>query len=54
MTEPATHSGNTQQNTGQFISECPAEGAVGEDPGSNTSMTVYKIVLYKDPDNDDS
>jgi hypothetical protein len=54
MTEPASHSGNTQQIVGQFIGECQAEGDVAEDPGAGPSATTYKIVLYKDPDTDES
>ena len=54
MTEPATHAGNTQQIVGQFIGECQAEGDIAEDPGAGPSSTTYRIVLYKDPDTDDT
>jgi hypothetical protein len=54
MTEPASHKGNTQEIVGQFIGECQAEGAVAENPGAGPYMTAYKIVLYKDPDTDDT
>lgn len=54
MTEPASHAGNTQQIVGQFIGECQAEGDVAEDPGTGPSATTYRIVLYKDPDTDES
>jgi hypothetical protein len=54
MTEPASHAGNTQQIVGQFIGECQAEGAVAENPGVGPSTNTYRIVLYKDPDTDDT
>jgi len=54
MTAPASHSGNTQEIVGQFVGECQADGDIAEDPGAGTSTTTHKIVLYKDPDANDS
>lgn len=54
MTEPATHQGNTQEIVGQFVADCQAEGAIAPNPGSGPSTTTFKIVLYKDPDTNDT
>jgi hypothetical protein len=55
MTQPTSHSGNTQYVYGQFISECDADGTIEENPpGPGTGPVLYKIILYKDPDSLDS
>jgi hypothetical protein len=55
MTQPTSHSGNTQYVYGQFISECEATGTIEENPpGPGTGPALYKIILYKDPDSQDS
>jgi hypothetical protein len=55
MTRPTSHQGNTQQIYGQFIDACEASGSVVEDPSAiEDSFNLYKIVLYKDPDSQDS
>ena len=55
MTRPTSHSGNTQEVYGQFISECDADGTIEENPpGPGTGPALYKIILYKDPDSRDS
>ncbi len=52
MTQPVTHSGNTQEIYGQFVNDCKASGYVGEDP--DPAAAPFDIVLYKDPINPDS
>ena len=55
MTQRTSHSGNTQEVYGQFISECDADGTIEENPpGPGTGPALYKIILYKDPDSRDS
>ncbi|ADE14573.1 conserved hypothetical protein [Nitrosococcus halophilus Nc 4] len=55
MTRPTSHSGNTQEIYGQFIAECKADGSVIEAPPiDDDDFDLYKIVLYKDPDSQDS
>ncbi len=57
MTRPATHAGNTQELYGQFITECPANAAVVTEPPPGCpggGCPLFKIVLYKDPDTNDS
>lgn len=53
MTRPTTQSGLTQALFGQFIDTCRASGDVSDNPGPGGAL-VYKIVLYKDPDSQDS
>lgn len=58
MTRPATHAGNTQELYGQFITECKANAPVVTAPplpcpGGGCTV-LHKIVLYKDPDTNDS
>jgi hypothetical protein len=55
MTQPTSHSGNTQYVYGQFVSECDADGTIEENPpGPGAGPALYKIILYKDPDSRDS
>ncbi|MEN8132001.1 MAG: Tad domain-containing protein [Pseudomonadota bacterium] len=55
MTRPASHSGNTQEVYGQLVEECEASGTIAENPpGPGTGPTLFKIILYKDPDSIDS
>ena len=52
MIQPASHSGNTQYLHNQFIGDCKAAGDIAEFPeGPGVGFGVYKIILYKDPDN---
>ena len=39
---------------GQFIDSCDVNGTGSSNPGSGSSMLLYKIQLYKDPDSGDS
>ena len=51
MTRKASHSGKTQKIYGQFIENCSADGSVGEDPpGPGEGPSLFKVILYKDPD----
>ncbi len=51
MTQPTSHSGKTQSIYGQFIDSCSAKGSIGEDPpGPGTGPSLFKVILYKDPD----
>lgn len=54
MTQPASHAGNTQEIYGQLVGSCDGEGEIPADPGPSTGPVVYKIILYKDPDNFDA
>lgn len=56
LTQPTSHSGNTQTIYGQFVEDCKASGQITENPSSGLggSAIVYKIILYKDPDSIDS
>ncbi len=53
MTRPTSHAGNTQEIYGQFIESCQAAGGVAEDP-EPSAATLFKIILYKDPDRVDT
>ena len=47
-----THQGNTQNVYGQLIGECEGEGDIAElPPGPGVGTGIYKIILYKNPDN---
>ena len=47
-----THQGNTQNVYGQFIGECEGDGDIPEfPPGPGVGTGIYRINLYKNPDN---
>jgi hypothetical protein len=54
MTRPTTHSGQTQELYGQLIDSCHAMGDVSVPPGPSAGPLLFKIILYKDPDSQDS
>ena len=53
MTRPTTHSGQTQELNGQFVDNCRATGDLSDNPAPGASP-AFKIILYKDPDSQDS
>lgn len=53
LLDPVSQHGNTAEVYGEFIENCFAEGNLAEDPGIGLG-TPRKIVLYKDPDSNDS
>ncbi|MGH8657508.1 MAG: hypothetical protein ACREV4_03225, partial [Gammaproteobacteria bacterium] len=53
LTKPAGHNGK-QMVFGQFIGACKAYGSITSGPPPGGGPTLYKIVLYKDPINQDS
>jgi hypothetical protein len=56
MTQPTSHTGNTQEIYGQLIESCEANGTIAESPPAPGAggPILYKIILYKDPDSRDS
>ena len=55
LTRPAGQYGQ-QEIYGQFVTECSAGGTAAAEPTTDpvSGSTLHKIVLYKDPDSDDS
>ncbi len=55
LTRPAGQNGK-QEIYGEFVEECDAGGTAAANPITDptSGSTLHKIVLYKDPDSDDS